>query len=389
MPLLAHRTTSKPRDARIDLLRGIAVLVVLLLHFSLTYRLPKGPLGALFTPQAVATVVNNGNYGVTLFFVISGFLITGNSLRRYGTLDRIDRRSFYVMRAARILPPLLLALVLITVLGSLGRPSFVNKVHGTVMPASFMLVAVGSVLTCWHNVLMACYGYFNYALNIYWSLSVEEAFYLVLPLVSTWLRRWALLALALALVVAGPLYRGQHADDEVRYLYGYFACADALAIGCLTAVWHRRSRWRAPVRKAITWIAAGALAVCYAAGIGGHETWGATAVALCTAALLLVTQDGAVRPRSGVGALLDAPLNGLRWMGRHSYELYLYHIVVLGLMRDAVPRALLGDAAQLPWLLLFLVLSGLVAAVVSSRLAVPMNEWARQRWARTNREGVE
>ena len=92
------------RNAPIDLLRGVAIGLVLLLHFSLTYRLSKSPLADWLGVGAVRALVNNGNYGVTMFFVVSGCLIPSNTLRRFGTIGAIDVRAFYVMRAARILP---------------------------------------------------------------------------------------------------------------------------------------------------------------------------------------------------------------------------------------------------------------------------------------------
>ena len=63
------------RSRRIDTLRGIAILLVLLHHFSIAYPLP----------EFVRAVVRNGNYGVTIFFVVSGFLITSNAMQRWGS----------------------------------------------------------------------------------------------------------------------------------------------------------------------------------------------------------------------------------------------------------------------------------------------------------------
>ena len=75
-------------------------------------------------------MVYNGNYGVTIFFVISGFLITRNSLSRWGSLEKIDWRHFYFLRCTKILPPLLLVLSVIVLLGVLDIPSFTNKDNG-------------------------------------------------------------------------------------------------------------------------------------------------------------------------------------------------------------------------------------------------------------------
>ncbi len=368
---------AQARSARTDLLRGIAVLLVLLLHFSLTYRLPDSWLGDVFSPGAIARVVMNGNYGVTIFFTISGFLITTNSLRRYGSLQRTDMGAFYVMRAARILPPLLLALSLILGLGLLGRPSFVNKVQGEVLAPSTFGLAIGSVLTFWHNVLMQRLGYFNYSLNIYWSLSVEEVFYLSFPLVCIVFKRgWIFLPLA-ALVVCGPVYRTYHWNDELYYMYGYLACFDAIAIGCLAALLAPRMVRMSYVARAVTFIAAMGLASVYWMGINASAALGFSGISLATA-LLLISEPPYTSTAGERPSYWRVPLAGLRWMGQRSYELYLFHIIVLGLMRDALPRDALDRACKLPWLVVFIALSAGVAAGVERYLSTPANRWIRR-----------
>ena len=148
-------STSATRSSRIDFLRGVAIFSVLLLHFSLTYDLIHSPLSAVFAARWVKAAVDNGNYGVTMFFVISGFLITSNNLIRYGRLPDVNLRQFYAFRFARIIPPLLLALLIIVPLGLLGIPSFSNSLAGQALPGSFFVVVTLSVLTFWHNVLRA------------------------------------------------------------------------------------------------------------------------------------------------------------------------------------------------------------------------------------------
>lgn len=359
------------RNAPIDLLRGVAVVLVMLLHYSLTYRLPDSWLGDVFTPRSVARVVMNGNYGVTMFFVISGFLITTNSLRRWGGLEHVSPMAFYRRRALRILPPLLPAVLVILVLGLFGSPSFMNKQHGEVMAPSFWWLAIGSVLTFWHNVLMQVEGYFNYALNIYWSLSVEEVFYLAFPVCCIVFRRRFFVIACVLLVVAGPIYRSLNVESELSYLYGYLACFDAIAIGCLTALVAPHVRLRGHLRAALTVLSSLVLAVIHYQGIGGNEVWGFSGIALCTAMIVLLNVPGSEPVvHAGWSRSLRAPLEAMRWMGRHSYELYLFHIIVLGIMRDVVGRDELPRVWKLPWMLVFFALSALVAFVVG--------RWVRQ-----------
>lgn len=251
-------TVTTPRNARIDFLRGVAIACVLVLHFTLAFGLLKSPLGDLLGPAAIKAIAFNGNYGVTIFFVISGFLITSGILRRWGSLRDIDVFSFCWMRAARILPSLLLALAIIVVLGVLNVPFFNNGDAKPPLPASYFGIAVLSILTFWHNVLMQSAGYFNYCLNVYWSLSVEEMFYLALPLLCLALpllclalrRTWLVAAVCVAAIVVGPYYRSLHADNEIYFMYGYFACFDAIAIGCLTALLTPRLVLSAPAKLA-------------------------------------------------------------------------------------------------------------------------------------------
>src|SRR5471032_3636698 len=225
---LTPMTVTTLRNARIDFLRGVAIACVLILHFTLAFGLLKSPLGDLLGPASIKAIAFNGNYGVTIFFVISGYLITSGTLMRWGSLRGIDVISFYWMRAARILPSLLLALAIIVVLGVLNVPLFNNGDAKPPLPASYFGIAVLSILTFWHNVLMQSAGYFNYCLNVYWSLSVEEMFYLALPAACVLQKpRPMFVLLCLAAIVAGPMYRSAHTDNEIYYMYAYLACFDA------------------------------------------------------------------------------------------------------------------------------------------------------------------
>ncbi|MEP6739690.1 MAG: acyltransferase [Caldimonas sp.] len=376
-------TASPPRDAAIDLLRGVAIALVMLLHFSLTYRLSQSPLADWFGRDAVRALIVNGNYGVTMFFVVSGFLITRNVLRRDGSLGAVDLRRFYVMRAARILPPLLLALAIIVPPGLAGVASFANISDGHALALAFWLPAVGSVLSFTHNMLMESAGYFNYCLNIYWSLSVEEVFYLGFPLLCLLVRRPPIIVAACAAAIAiGPIYRSVHADDELFFMYGYAACFDAIAFGCVAALAAQRPR-RAPQAtwRALSVLGALALAVVYLRGIAGHEVFGFSSVALAAALIVFASSSAATGhggpARAWAAAAAFAPL---RWAGRHSYELYLFHIVVLAALREWVPRDQLGYALKLPWLVAFVALSAALAASVARFVSEPCNAALRRRF---------
>nr|WP_314072452.1 acyltransferase [uncultured Roseococcus sp.] len=366
------------RNPTIDTLRGIAISLVMLLHFHLSYSLVDSPLALLLPEDAIQAVARNGNYGVTMFFVISGYLITGTTLRRHGELGKVDLWSFYAFRFARIMPGLVLALLIILGLGLAGQPAFMNIAKPGWPEVGFPL-ALLSVLTFWHNVLMQHAWYFNYAMNIYWSLSVEEMFYLLFPMLCVALRRaWALAAICLVAIVIGPLYRSHHADDEIRFLYAYPACFDAIAFGCCAAL--LAERWRVGGKPALLLrlLAALLVAVTYLRGIRGHETFGFTLIAFGTAALLVVIHGEAPRRPAHRNPFLAA----IRWMGRHSYELYLFHIIVLGLMRGAWPRGTLAYGDKGMAMAAFVGLSALAAWTVARFYTEPLNARLRQAFRR-------
>jgi len=109
-------------------------------------------------------------------------------------------------------------------------------------------------------------------------------------------------------------------------------------------------------------------------GWGDHVVFGFTLMAFATSIYLL----GSARAAAPSARLLAAT-RPLRWLGRHSYEVYLTHIVVLAAMRNVVDRGGLSYAARLPWLALFLALSCVAAALMARFVAEPAN-MALRRW---------
>lgn len=278
-----------PRDPRIDTLRGVSILLVLLYHFNIAYSLRDTSIARTVGWDAIHAVVRNGNYAVTMFFVISGYLITSNARHRWGSLGAIDVRTFYVSRIARIMPCLLLLLALTNGFAAADVPIFGNHAPPGV-PVSFWLVNLAS-LTFWMNVLVGTYGWVNYTLGVLWSLSVEEVFYLSFPLLCVVLRRDARLLAFWSFVIAiGPVYRVTHSGDEGGFLYAYFACFDGIAIGCCTALLADRPLCRALATRTARWLAAAGMTVLYLAWpIAQSNVFGVTGIALCAAVLLIST----------------------------------------------------------------------------------------------------
>jgi peptidoglycan/LPS O-acetylase OafA/YrhL len=363
------------RDHRIDVLRGLAISVVLMHHFYLAYAFTRTP-AITASARLIRAVGRNGNYGVIVFFVISGYLITSTSLRRFGSLPNISARVFYTFRFARIFPCLVLILSIVTAAGTAGVPYFRNE-HNV----SF-LVADLSVLTFWHNVLMAKAGWFNYCLNVLWSLSVEEVFYLAFPLLWLSLRKTRfVVAVWMAAIVIGPLYRSYHRTDDLEYLCSYWACFDAIAMGCLTALLAKRVAVPQKTRNIVQTCAGVVMIWLYLhASIHSDAVAGPSVMAACTAVILLV--EGAAATETTVRSNLGAAAVG--WLGRHSYELYLFHIVVLATMRDALPAAE-STMLKAAYFVLFIGVSIAVASAISRLYSEPLNGWIRERLIRRSK----
>ncbi|MCX4160109.1 MULTISPECIES: acyltransferase [Paraburkholderia] len=368
------------RSQQIDITRGIAILVVLFHHFNIAYPLRDTWLANTFGWDAVRAVARNGNYGVTAFFVVSGFLITSNALRRWSSLRNVDARTFYTLRAARILPCLVLLLVTVNLLAFAGIEIFQNRPENGDM-LSFWLVNFAS-LTFWMNVLIAHHGWFNYALGVLWSLSVEEVFYLSFPLLCLLLRREkALFVFWTLIVIVGPLYRFAHRGDEAGFLYAYFASFDGIAIGCCAALLDARIVLQRSHAYLLRLVALVGMVALYLSGpIGETHVFGVTAMALGTAVLMLGSLDepAAVRnrldPRVWAAALPA-------WFGRHSYELYLFHLIALGALRTVYPPHQTAGNDKLVLMALFFALAAVLAAAIARFYAEPLNRYFRRRLA--------
>ena len=339
------------RDSLIDVLRGLSIMAVLIGHFDIAYHLDDCIPGGITKSILLNLIIRNEHYAVIAFFAISGFLITSNTQRRYGWLGRINPVSFYALRFARIMPCLILMLVAIGVFHALGVPRF-NLGTRAVSP----FLAVTSVLFSFHNVLMQSAGWFSYCLNILWSISVEEAFYFTFPLLCLMGRRTRFIALAwIAIIIAGPIHRAVWTAPMLQS-YGYLSCSDAIGFGCCAAILRPHVSVTAYQAVLMQCLGAGLVAFSSLARPGVGLVLGDSIVAFGIAMVLLTTGRALDHEASKVSA-------PLRWFGQHSYELCLFHIILLALLRARTGKIaisldgrfalfvlFLGGSAALAWL---------------------------------------
>lgn len=339
-----------PRFETVDLLRGLSILAVVLLHCWVRFLVNGVAVGTGLPRWLSHLLLRNGGNGVTIFFAISGFLIMLTSIRRFGGLRHMRARLFYRIRFARIAPLLLLILVVLSLLhwASLYWQAF-DSWH--VKKAVGLPRALFSALTFHLNWLEAKTGYLPANWDVMWSLSVEEMFYLFFPLVCVAfvgerspLRRvgWPLLfLLAGAMLVLGPWARSVWITTDIGQEKSYLGGMNAIAMGCLAALLCDRLSRVAAIGRG--WF--------YAAEIVGwvliawmatwpRWTWlhGASRFLARTdlddtvlpLGVCLVMVATVLRGSRG-GGWLTAPV---RWFGRHSYEVYLTHefLVLLGVM---------------------------------------------------------
>ena len=348
----------------LDGVRGLAILLVLMAHFGelfydgLGVSVSGRPADALLLAAA-----RLGWTGVDLFFVLSGFLITGLLYDAKGSGRYFV--NFYGRRTARIFPLYYGVLVAVFVVGPwLGVGRGINRALGADQ-AWFWLYGV--------NVLAALKGH-TFPLVHFWSLAVEEHFYLVWPMVVRVMERGALMTTC---VVVGLGALGLRVWMQPRFnsvaIYVLTPCRiDSLAAGALLALAVRGPRGVGAVRPfAPAAVMAGVLAL--AAGriwqAGLHTPWvqtiGFSLFALVFWGLIALVISGP--PGSVATRVFSA--GWLRSLGKYSYGIYVYHVFVMSTLARKLPPAGLtaavgsSAAACLVFLLAGVMLSFAVAFV--------------------------
>lgn len=293
----------------LDGLRGIAVLAVVIYHWMY-----------FFFPDYFYLLVSGGFIGVDLFFVLSGFLITWLCLLEYERHGGISVPRFYMRRALRLLPALVFLLLVVVV---------IDLVQGQVRE---QLLAYFSVLFYFNNWMVYSTLQNTAELGHLWSLSVEEQFYILWPLLLLLilgkLQRTVALALLLSIIVAVAAYRFYLWEQGTNWLLIYLRTdlrVDALLIGALGAfAW--KSGWQFPVSGKLFSMGCAVVFLILVhvlnAGEGFYYQFGALGTGLLTIAWILSCRDQQATRDSYLGWRF------LQYFGTRSYGLYLWHFTV-------------------------------------------------------------
>jgi peptidoglycan/LPS O-acetylase OafA/YrhL len=297
-----------PRQAyywQLDLLRGVAVLAVIAFHFG--HHLPGTWL---------AHATEFGWCGVDLFFVVSGFLITGILLHARAQSGYF--RNFYARRILRIWPLYFALLGMFLVVLPRLAPATMAAATSSARPAWAFVLFVQNLFTA---------GQVIGPLGVTWSLAIEEQFYFVWPLLifylpekQLWRLLWCVLAaeplLRLVLILTGS-HLAQYTNTATRL--------DGLAAGCLLSLAMRQLPLQV-LRRRAKQLLAPAIALALVCGMFSARWLLFSALAVAFASLIALSVTTRRFPSSRF----------LNFTGRISYGLYLLHLPVMDVL--AIPR---------------------------------------------------
>ncbi len=365
------------RNNGIDLLRGISIVLVVMNHIGLRIPLYRTGLRQWLPGNLLRALIYNGLPAVYMFFVISGFLITTNMIRRWGTPVAVSLRAFYARRFARIVPLLVLLVAVLSLMHLLQVTDYVIQRQGQSLGG-----AIASAFGLYLNWYEARTGYLPGNWDVLWSLSIEEVFYIGFPLLCLAIRRLRVLVpllvlLALSLPVTRGLASGNEIWMEKAYLPGMAAIASGV-IGALVA-----ARWHA-TRAVATWMVAVGGGLLCGLLLRGNRLWpylghGVMLVLTLSTTMLVL----GLHARAAAEPMPPSGWCGTGWLracGRHSYEIYLTHMfVVYGAvgMYHAVGSPLPTGYLWYPPILL---LAGLLGAAVARWISQPCESGLRDRW---------
>ncbi|OJA50990.1 acyltransferase family protein [Burkholderia ubonensis] len=341
-PALARIVKRAPRNLELDRLRAIAVLLTCYVHwrqvfypwtFTMHFAGPATPLDLL----------SNAWAGVDLFFVISGYIISHTIVREFDAL-RDDPgalaahvKAFYVRRAFRILPVAWCVILIVIACGA-----FLNA-GGYFADSVYNLQAALSIFTYTFNFWLPDHKIApGVPLAPYWSLSVEEQFYLVFPvfLMLTRSTRQRALWLALSLIAISVAIRPYLLSDPVKVFFYTQTRCDGMLYGCLlylatTRPWFAAIRVSARGHGYLGGVVVLVLALVLGSitAIGFDNVVAVPVVCMLSVALVFLA--------ACEGGIVSFP-QPLQWIfdciGRRSYSLYLVHLPMFFVVTELMFR---------------------------------------------------
>lgn len=225
-----HESIAPPNSLYIPSLDGIRAVSFFLVFFS------HAGLGATIIP---------GGFGVTIFFLLSGFLITTLLRMEFSRYQHISLRDFYLRRVLRILPPLYVSMALAIVLFLIAPPTngpYANMAQPAEIPFAGTLsqaLQVSNYYLIYASSVLIIPG-----TGVFWSLAIEEHFYLLFPLLYVWMcprfsvrqQTIILLGLCAAALAWRYLLHFHFGADTNRTYYGTDTRFDAIMLGCVFAI---------------------------------------------------------------------------------------------------------------------------------------------------------
>jgi peptidoglycan/LPS O-acetylase OafA/YrhL len=290
----------------LDGLRALSILMVLLGHLSGTRNFARIDLG----------IGNYAHLGVTVFFVISGFLITSLLISEKAATGRISLKHFYLRRTLRIFPASYTYLIVLCVLCALGTIT-IPRVS----------------LICAFTYTMNYLPGHAWQVGHLWSLSVEEQFYLLWPFAFSVLGRRKGIGAAVAVMALAIFARAGARvfliGTPYRDLPMFPMVADSLAAGCmlaLTRTWLEKQRWYLNLFRPAPALATVAV-VLILNRYSGYTVVGVLGTSVINIGTALLVHRCVLNSRDSVGAFLN--WKPVVYIGVLSYSLYVWQQLFL------------------------------------------------------------
>jgi peptidoglycan/LPS O-acetylase OafA/YrhL len=316
--------------------RGMAILMVLLFHFWQGMTVYQHP----FSPSVTRamSLLSIGQKGVDLFFVLSGFLITGILLHTKGSAHYF--KNFYIRRALRIFPLYYLVVFGCLLAGCLwSLPQFEWGKNWWYL---FYLQNIG--MTFWPKNV-AGPGHF-------WSLAVEEHFYLLWPLVVLLCNRRRLMFVTLSIIMASILIRAFFLMQALDVFTFTLCRIDTLALGAFLAilftnpqVWHKVTQWTCWLIFPVMSLAFGSFFVLSGTGSPILQTFKYSLFAVLCGFVLILS----LSPRRWNPAPVVFKFAWLRRMGKTSYAMYVFHPFIYGHILGRLYQATWSPVRGMLW----------------------------------------